>query len=102
MSTLHTVNKSPFERTAFASALRHMKPGDALLMIEDAVVGARKASMNSAAIERAARDVEMYVLEPDLAARGIGKTEIVQCAKVVDYGGFVDLVAKHDRTQSWL
>ena len=42
MATLHTVNKSPFERSAFISALNHLKPGDAVLMIEDGVVGARK------------------------------------------------------------
>lgn len=102
MSTLHTVNKSPFERTALASALRHMKAGDALILIEDGVVGARKASTNAAAIETAARDFAIYVLEPDLAARGIGKTDVVQGARVVDYGGFVDLVVQHDRTQSWL
>ncbi len=102
MSTLHTVNKSPFERTALASALRHVKPGDALILIEDAVVGARKAGASVAAIEGAAKDVEIYVLAPDLAARGIDKTEIVPCARIVDYGGFVDLVVKHARTQAWL
>lgn len=102
MSTLHTVNKSPFERTALASALRHVRPGDALIMIEDAVVGACKAGANAAMIEGAAKDVEIYVLEPDLLARGIARTDIAECARVVDYGGFVDLVAKHSRTQSWL
>lgn len=102
MSTLHTVNKSPFERTALASALRHVRPGDALIMIEDAVVGARKASANGAMIEGAAKDVDIYVLGPDLIARGIATAEIVPCAQVVDYGGFVDLVAKHARTQAWL
>ena len=26
MSTLHTINKSPFERSAFISALNHLSP----------------------------------------------------------------------------
>lgn len=102
MSTLHTVNKSPFERSAFVSALNHLKPGDALLMMEDGVVGARKGSVFAGLIENAAKSCSVYVLGPDLAARGMGETDMIAGAKLVDYGGFVDLVATHDRTQAWL
>jgi tRNA 2-thiouridine synthesizing protein B len=102
MSTLHTVNKSPFERTAFDSALAHLKPGDAVLMIEDAVVGARKASAFADRLAKAAENCSVYVLGPDLAARGMGETDVVAGVRLVDYGGFVDLVATHDRTQAWL
>jgi len=102
MSTLHTVNKSPFERSAFVSALNHLRPGDALLMMEDGVVGARKGSAFAGLIENAAKSCSVYVLGPDLAARGMGETDMIAGAKLVDYGGFVDLVATHDRTQAWL
>jgi sulfur transfer complex TusBCD TusB component (DsrH family) len=30
------------------------------------------------------------------------KNDMIQDAKLVDYGGFVDLVTSHDRTQAWL
>jgi tRNA 2-thiouridine synthesizing protein B len=102
MSTLHTINKSPFERTAFASALNHLKPGDSVLMIEDAVVGARKASAFADRLAKAAESCSVYVLGPDLAARGMGETDVIEGVRLVDYGGFVDLVAAHDRTQAWL
>jgi tRNA 2-thiouridine synthesizing protein B len=102
MSTLHTVNKSPFERSAFISALNHLKPGDAVLMIEDGVVGARKASAFADLLAMAAESCSVYVLGPDLAARGMGETDVIQGARLVDYGGFVDLVTSHDRTQAWL
>ena len=102
MSTLHTVNKSPFERSAFISALRHLRPGDALLMIEDAVVGARKASAFSERLEKAAKNCSVYVLRPDLAARGMAEDDLIPGAKLVDYSGFVDLVTNHQRTQAWL
>jgi tRNA 2-thiouridine synthesizing protein B len=102
MSTLHTINKSPFERSAFISALNHLRPGDTLLMIEDAVVGARKGSAFAGLLENAAKTCSVYILGPDLAARGMGKNEMIQAAKLVDYGGFVDLVTSHDRTQAWL
>jgi tRNA 2-thiouridine synthesizing protein B len=102
MSTLHTVNKSPFERSAFISALHHLKPGDALLMLEDGVVGARRGSAFAGLFASAAEGCSIYVLGPDLAARGMGEKDLVAGAKLVDYGGFVDLVTTHDRTQAWL
>ena len=102
MSTLHTVNKSPFERSAFVSALNHLRPGDALLVMEDGVVGARKGSAFAGLLENAAKSCSVYVLGPDLAARGMGEADMIAGAKLVDYGGFVDLVATHDRTQAWL
>jgi tRNA 2-thiouridine synthesizing protein B len=102
MPTLHTINKSPFERSAFISALNHLGPGDALLMIEDGVLGARKASAFAGLLESTAKNCSVYVLGPDLAARGTGEKDIVQGVKLVDYGGFVDLVTKHERTQAWL
>ena len=44
MSTLHTVNKSPFERNSLRTCLGHLTVGDAVLMIEDGVIGARKGA----------------------------------------------------------
>ncbi|MBM3567217.1 MAG: sulfurtransferase complex subunit TusB [Alphaproteobacteria bacterium] len=102
MSTLHTVNKSPFERAALISALGHVRPGDALLMIEDAVVGARKRTAFAAVVEAAAKICALFVLAPDLAARGMAEKDLIEGIKTVDYGGFVDLAAKHRRVQSWL
>jgi tRNA 2-thiouridine synthesizing protein B len=47
-------------------------------------------------------DFSFYVLGPDVAARGLGDTPLIEGLAVVDYEGFVDLVAEHDVTQSWL
>ncbi len=103
MSTLHTVNKSPFERGSLASALAHALPGDAVLLIEDAVVGARASATKTAEMLKAAMPgCTLHVLGPDLAARGIPLTDVVDGMTVVDYPGFVDLVAGHDKTQAWL
>jgi len=102
MSTLHTVNKSPFDRPSLSSCLGHCMPGDAVLLIEDGVVGARKGSASAAAIEASLKDCSIYVLEADTAARGMSADDLVAGVETVDYGGFVDLAVKHDRTQSWL
>ena len=45
--------------------------------------------------------VHFYVLEPDLEARAMAGA-CVEGVERVDYRGFVDLVAKHPRVQSWL
>lgn len=102
MSTLHTVNKSPFERNSLASCLGHAKPGDAILLIEDGVVGGRKSGSFAARVADAAKTCSVFVLGPDLAARGMKPEDLAPGVGTVDYGGFVDLVAKHDRSQSWL
>ncbi|MEJ2124572.1 MAG: sulfurtransferase complex subunit TusB [Alphaproteobacteria bacterium] len=102
MSTLHTVNKSPFERNALQTCVAHLSAGDSVLMFEDAVVGARKGSSAAALVEAAAQTGKVYVLSADMAARGLKTDDIVPGAQVVDYGDFVDLVTGHDRTVAWL
>ena len=44
----------------------------------------------------------VYVLGPDLKARGFGDDRVIEGINVVDYGGFVDLAAEHDKVQAWL
>ena len=100
MSTLHTVNKSPFERGSMATAFAHVSDGDAVLMIEDGVFGARKGAAFAGTIEGARCDI--YALGPDLAARGVKTEDLIEGVKVVSYDGFVDLVAGHARVCAWL
>ena len=102
MSILHTVNKSPFEKNALSSCLKHSKTGDGVLLIEDAVYGALKGTSAAGEVDGARGSVSLYVLGPDLEARGLAKERLIDGIEVVDYGGFVDLVARHDTTQAWL
>ena len=44
---------------------------------------------------------KIYILAPDLEARGMGD-RIMDGVTTVDYGGFVDLVTEHKNCQSWL
>ena len=75
---LHLINKSPFDRNALDSCLRLAQAGGSVLLIE------------------------FYVLGPDVSARGLDDTPLIDGIDVVDYGGFVDLVVEHDVAQSWL
>ncbi|MCP3970916.1 MAG: sulfurtransferase complex subunit TusB [Rhodobacteraceae bacterium] len=102
MSTLHTVNKSPFANQSLLSCLGHCKNGDAVLMIEDAVYGALAGSGVAEAVKAHAGTVSIYVLSEDAAARGIADDRLLSEITGIGYDGFVDLVATHDRTQNWL
>jgi tRNA 2-thiouridine synthesizing protein B len=98
---LHTVNKSPFENKALESCLKYARKGSAVLLIEDGVYAASRNTAVSKAIEAAMKDVAIYALAPDVAARGM-QNRVMDGVRLVDYGGFVDLVVEHNAVQSWL
>jgi tRNA 2-thiouridine synthesizing protein B len=102
MALLHTVNKSPFERNALESCIRLALKGSSIILTEDGVYGAIKGTAKSDLVANAMGDISIYVMGPDLDARGVGKDKLIDGVKVVDYGGFVDLVADHSATQAWL
>ncbi|GMV03697.1 MAG: sulfurtransferase complex subunit TusB [Burkholderiaceae bacterium] len=97
---LHIVNKSPTDGNALDSALRLSADG-ALLLIEDAVYAATRGNPAEARIRDALGRLKVYVLAPDLEARGMAD-RLSEGVTAVDYGGFVDLVAEHPNCQSWL
>jgi tRNA 2-thiouridine synthesizing protein B len=99
---LHTVNRSPFERNSLDTCLRLAKAGSSILLIEDGVYAAIKGTAAESRIRQAVESHRVYVLGPDLAARGMEQSRVIDGVQVVDYGGFVDLVVDHDKVQSWL
>lgn len=101
MTTLHTVNKSPFEQRTLRACMDVCQPGDAILLIEDGVYGALPASPDSKALQ-ALRDrpVELFALEPDLRARGLLQRTSADIS-IVDYDHFVQLSVAHATLQSW-
>lgn len=102
MALLHTINKSPFEKSSLKSCIRLAADGSSILLFEDGVYGAIKGTENSAMVADAIGKVKVYAMGPDLDARGINKDKLIDGINVVDYGGFVDLVAEHSATQAWL
>jgi tRNA 2-thiouridine synthesizing protein B len=102
MATLHTVNKSPFQTQTLISCLGHAKAGDSVLMIEDGVYGAMSGSSMSEVVAGMGANVKLFVLEADLAARGIEAARIAEGVTSVGYDEFVDMAASCDRVQNWL
>ncbi len=102
MSMLHIVNKSPFERGTLDSCLKTSIDGSSILLIEDGVVGAIKNNSFADNLASAMTSKQIFVLEPDLNARGFTKDDVIENIKTVDYSGFVDLTTENDNVQSWL
>lgn len=98
---LHTVNKSPTERNTLESCLKYLKKGSAVLLIEDGVYGALKGTATTKMVEQALKSFPIYALYPDIEARGM-QDRVIDGIKLVDYSGFVDLVAEHPSVQAWL
>ena len=100
MGILHTVNKSPFQKNDLKSCLAYANSDDAVLLIEDGVYAAMSGTEFSLLTSDC--DTDIYCLKADLAARGIDTDKISSGVKLVDYDGFVDLVAQKDAVNSWL
>ena len=98
---LHTVNKSPFEHKTLETCLKFARQGSAVLLIEDGIYAAARDTAVSALLQEALQRVSIYALKPDVEARGM-KGRTLDGVRLVDYGGFVDLVVEHNAVQSWL
>lgn len=98
---LHTVNKSPFEKNTLKSCLKHCKDGSSLLLIEDGIFAALTGTTYSEQVMEAMKKINIYVLEPDLNARGV-QDSLIEGIKKVDYAGYVDLAVEHDVVDAWL
>jgi tRNA 2-thiouridine synthesizing protein B len=97
---LHIINKSPLTNSSLDSCLRVAQSGD-ILLIEDAVYAATSGNAFENKIREAMGRFKIYVLQPDLDARGLAD-RIIAGVSPVDYGGFVDLTTTNKNCQSWL
>ncbi len=102
MSILHTVNKSPFEKNSLDSCLSLAKEGSAVLLIEDGIFAALKGAAKESQMKEASQKMKLYVLGPDLKARGMNEDRVIEGIEIVDYPGFVDLAASYDKVNAWV
>jgi tRNA 2-thiouridine synthesizing protein B len=97
---LHIINKSPLASTTLDSCINTATGGD-ILLIEDAVYAATKGCSIESKVKSAMGKFKLYVLMPDLEARGLGD-RLIEGVSAVDYTGFVELTSKNKNCQSWL
>ena len=72
-----------------------------MLLIEDGVYAATRGNAAEGKLRDALARLEIYVLAPDLEARGMAHA-LAEGVKPIDYAGFVELVVQHKNCQSWL
>ena len=99
---LHTINKSPFEKNTLETCLRLADDGASILYIEDGVYSVVKNTKYEQLISDKIPKIKMYVLEPDLKARGLDKNSLINNIEIIDYQDFVKLAVENERIQNWL
>lgn len=100
MSTLHTVNRSPYSHEALRSCVKICAPSDAILLLEDGVLGALPSPNSSELSALIQEGVKVFAIDADIQARGLAGRLISGITRI-DYEGFVKLTTQHTRVQSW-
>ncbi len=71
-------------------------------MIEDAVYGAMTGTELEPSVVESLQSRKIYVLGPDLKARGIEGESLIEGVEIIDYDGFVNLAVESTNVQSWM
>ena len=101
MSTLHTVNKSPFTHNTLASCIAICVEADGILLLEDGVFGAMTTTPCAFHLSDLIRQgTKVYALEDDVKARGLLE-KLLPGVLLTNYTRFVQLSIEHRCVQSW-
>lgn len=101
MSTLHTINKSPYAHNSLATCLQVCTEDDGILLLEDGVFGVLTSAPGAEELQaHITRGVKVYALINDIKARGL-EEKLAPDIKLVDYNAFVQLTLDHRCVQSW-
>jgi tRNA 2-thiouridine synthesizing protein B len=101
MSTLHTINKSPYSHNSLTSCLKVCAENDGILLLEDGVFGALSSTPCAQELQTLIKHgVMVFALINDIKARGL-EGKLAQSIKAIDYNEFVQLTLDHRCIQSW-
>jgi len=87
--------------SSLQSCLRVAQKDSAIILIEDAVIAAKQGSHTDQLIKDILEKIKLFVLDPDVKARGIKSNQLVQGVEPVGHDGFVRLTVKYEGTQTW-
>ncbi len=101
MSTLHTINKSPYSNSSLASCIKICSKNDAILLLEDGVFGALISAPESEQLQQLIHDgTRVFAISADVKARGL-TDKLLSSIELIDYNSFVQLTIEHRCVQSW-
>ena len=61
-----------------------------------------KGSNVAELVQGSLSNTSIYVLGPDMKARGVDESKLIDGIKIVDYKGFVDLTVENDKVNAWV
>ena len=94
---LHLVSASPRRSGALAQCVSFLRPGDAILFLEDGV----NALLDALPAGLLDQPIELACLMADIEARGMTGLTANNQLKLVDDSGFVELVERYPLSQTW-
>lgn len=101
MSTLHTINKSPYVYNTFSSCLKVCIESDGILLLEDGVFGTIPSAPGAEELQALIKGgVKVFALINDIQARGL-EQKLAPNIIPIDYNTFVQLTLDHRCVQSW-
>ncbi len=97
---LHIIQKSPFQSQNLDNCLQNLTAGDAILFIEDGVLGLLNNTKLARQLKKHQEFIFMYALGADLETRGI-QNQIISDIQLINYDGFVELTVAHSPITTW-
>jgi len=97
---LHVINRHDGKGAMLDRCIQIVEKASAILLIENGVYCGVKTQLMTLDRELF-DDVGLYVLTPDLEARGIAVESCYDFIQFIDYDGFVQLVAENNPVRSW-
>ena len=89
-----------FRESSFDSCMEHALEGSAVLLYEDGVYAAIKGRCGGRKVKMA--QGEILCFGPRSESRGLSDERVTDGIEIVDYAGFVDLAAEHDKVVAWV
>lgn len=100
MTTLFTINQSWYNSTWLYEQLCLAQSGDAILLIEDAVLALQSPiTLASFVAKCEAEEIAVYALQDDCTLRGVSNQH--SAVQQIDYVAWVELVAQHQKMVAW-
>jgi tRNA 2-thiouridine synthesizing protein B len=96
---LHLVFRSFTQGDGLILCLDHATDGDALVLLEEAVVNALELPGTTDLFMP--EGLSVYVIKADLDLRGLGDRPLAPGVEPIDYRSLVDLVTHYKLSQTW-
>lgn len=96
MPTLHILLRSCSSPGEMERVLRLARPGDGIVLAQDAVYALRSTPKEISA-DASRRSLKFYALKPDMEARSVRP---ITGVRAIDYNDLIELLGEYDRTYS--